>query len=151
MGGQGPQWVDELDQQNASIFHRYIISFHWSMCQYTPAPNGYHPQNEHEQLYACLTLLLGICIFSAFLGKITSLLTHMSASAFARSRDQSAVKQYLAANMVSLDVANRINQFLKNRQMTARIAPYSEVQHFAKLPKTLTMELKYQAHSLALE
>jgi hypothetical protein len=149
--GTTTHWVDELEAQNASKFYLYIISFHWSMTQYTPAPNGYHPQNEHERLYACLTLLIGISVFSVFLGKITSLLTHMGASAFARSRDLTMMRQYLVANMVSLEVANRINVFLKKRQASRRVIPYSEVRHFLALPYSLAMELRYQAHTRALD
>lgn len=149
--GTTEHWLDALDDTNASLSYRYIICFHWSMTQYTPAPNNYHPMNEHERIYACIILLVGICFFSAFLGKITSLITHLSTLAFARARDRRVLRHYLFLNKVTLEVANRIHMFLKNRQEVTQNVPYNDVRQFQDLPKSLATELQYQAHSHALD
>lgn len=54
-------------------------------------------------------------------------------------------------NMVTLEVANRIHMFLKNRQYIGEIVPYDEVRQLQDLPKSLATELKYQAHSHVLD
>jgi hypothetical protein len=75
----------------------------------------------------------------------------MSTLAFARAHEQRVLRHYLFLNKVTLEVANRIHMFLNNRQQVGQIVPYDEVRQFQDLPKSLATELKYQAHSLALD
>lgn len=138
-------YFDGLDPP-ADLWHRYVTSFHWSMCQYTPAPNNIHPVNAAERSYACITLLFGILLFSFILGKTTSLLTHMSAAAFDKSRNERTMRQYMSANTISLDVISRINVFLSRRQTRVQMLSYSQVQHFLQLPESLATELRHQSY-----
>jgi len=142
-------WVSDFDQEHdpsPSVIHRYVTSFHWSMCQYTPAPNNIHPSNFPERLYACITLLFGIAVFSTFLGKITGLLTHMGGAAFEKSKNNQSMRVYMSSNMISLGTVKRINTFLKNRLEKRRMLSYSEVKNFEQLPESLAAELKYQSN-----
>lgn len=146
-------WTDRLDRMDAPVStgHRYLLSFHWSMCQYTPAPNDYHPINEWERFYACVILLFGIAVFSSFLGKITSLLTHMSAAAYERSKNERFMRRFLVGNMITLEVANRITTFLSKRQTKSQAVAYSEVANFVELPASLATELKKEAYCRCLQ
>merc|ERR1712194_340510 len=95
------------------MFFRYVVSFHWSLCQFTPAPNNYHPVTLTERLFAILTLIVGFIVFSSFLGSITTVLTQIRKGAARRQEDDIALRDFLAENEVSVDLGNRIMGFLR--------------------------------------
>jgi len=139
-------WLDSIEHE--STFYRYVVSFHWSMAQYTPAPSKYHPTNLSEWLYACVVLLFGIAVFSSFLGKITSTLTLLGSYRAQRSREDRKLRQYLLCNKVTTELSARIGSFMRDRKVGERPRPtYSEVTCFRTLPASLLMEVKWQSYS----
>jgi len=147
-GDSADSWLDMLDEQNASMIYRYICAFHWALCQFTPAPNNFHPQNAQERGFAIFTLLFGFTMFSSFLGSITSLLTHIRNTATKRTLEDERIRQFLVQNNVSLTLGNRVTTFLRqrrNRTMTRVLE--CDAKALMNLPGSLLMELHYEVYA----
>lgn len=53
-------WLSQLDPVESSMLYRYAVSFHWTMSQFTPAPNNFHPKNAEDRRGLSPTQTLGI-------------------------------------------------------------------------------------------
>jgi len=144
-------WL-RLVEEDDSMIYRYAIAFHWSLCQFTPAPNNYHPQNAEERVFAIGVLLFGFVLFSSFCGQITTLLTHIRNNASQRIQDDIQLREFLSQSHISLQLGNSIITFLRQhgRTITRRVGE-QDVTVLQKLPGSLMMKLHYEVHAKSLE
>lgn len=50
----------------------YICAMHWSLTQFMPATNNIGPDNFWERIFAIMTVLVAVCLFSSLVGSITA-------------------------------------------------------------------------------
>jgi len=145
-------WLQQLDLEEDGMLYRYAVSFHWTMSQFTPAPNNFHPINMKERYFAIGVLLFGFTMVSSFLGSITSLLTHIRNSAVKRTEEDMRVREFLSQNNVSLQLGNRIITYLRQRQAeTKKRILEEDARGFQDLPVSLRMELRFEVYYSLLE
>lgn len=145
-------WIRTLVEEDANKIYRYLVSFHWTISQFTPAPNNYHPQNIKERAFAIGTLLFGFTMFSSFLGSMTTLITQMRNNAMKRSEEDIKVREFLAQNSISVELGNRIVTFLRNsRQDNKRRVLEGDAAALHRLPGSLLTELHRETHQKILD
>lgn len=145
-------WIKPLVEEDANQWYRYVVSFHWTIAQFTPAPNNYHPQNCSERTFAIGTLLLGFTMFSSFLGSITSMITYLRKSAQTRTQEDMKVREFLSQNSISVSLGNNIISYLRtNRQQARRRVLEVDAVALQRLPGLLLMELHWETHQKVLD
>jgi len=108
-------WVDSLPG-DADIFYQYTSALHWSLTQFMPAPMDIAPANRVERVFAIAVVLSGAVIFSATVGSISAKITEMRHLSFERLNQESRLREYLGNKKVSLDVGNRIWNFMHGKR-----------------------------------
>jgi len=107
-------WVDRLrNEDRNSFFYAYTTSLHWSFTQFTPASMEVHPTNAIERAYAILCLLSGLVMFTSLISGITTAMTTLRQTKMAQTLQTEHVRRYLVARRVSVDLGNRIYNFLR--------------------------------------
>jgi len=146
-----PSWVEGLQRRDAGMFWAYVVSFHWSISQFTPAAVNYHPENLREQVFAVFVILFGFVIFSWILGSMTSNITQLRQHARERFHQANLVRRYFLENGVSLQLGSRINVFLrKHHYKRQRRALECDIEAFKVLPDSMLYELRYEVHKPTL-
>merc|ERR1712232_1172732 len=106
-------WLSNLEDKNADLVYRYLISFHWSIGQFTPAPINYHPVNKYERFFAVMVLLAGLVLFSALLGSVTAIINQARHDTYDRMRKKTLMMNFLDGNHISVQLGLEIRQFVK--------------------------------------
>lgn len=152
-GGEG-YWFEHLDYTNATMRLRYIVSYHWSIAQFTPCAANYHPQSFMERCYAVGMLFIGLVLFSSLLGSVTALINEARKAAFARLKEDDLMRGFLNRNHVPAALMHQVLSFMKehHRSVTAsKKVLESEVPAFSALPPTLQEALRLHAYEPHLE
>lgn len=147
-------WVTAYFDQNeddGTMLYRYVLSYHWIMGQFTPAPVNIHPSNALERIFAIAVLFVGFVMFSSFLGSVTSHITTARQVVFDRLRSDSLVRQFLLDNRVSLDLGNQITVFQKEHRRKKTRVIETDVKMLKHLPESLLTELRYEIFSRKLQ
>jgi len=89
------------------------LLLHWTLTQFTPASMEVVPENTYERIFNILTIFSAIIVFSSFLSSIAA-----AVALFRRKSEEELINsvnlvKFLQQNHVSLDLANRINGFLR--------------------------------------
>jgi len=89
------------------------LLLHWTLTQFTPASMEVVPENTYERIFNILTIFSAIIVFSSFLSSIAA-----AVALFRRKSEEELINsvnlvKFLQENHVSLDLANRINGFLR--------------------------------------
>jgi len=148
-------WYYELEEEDASMFYRYVCSFHWTIAQFTPAPMNIHPVNLAERLFSILLLFFGLIFFATFIGSVTATINTARASQRKRLNDQTLVRQFIMQNKIPWNMGQRITSYLRqtrhqHRQMEKRVLEH-EAEQLSKLPEALSIQLHYEVYAPVLE
>lgn len=133
-------WVGDLISSNATMMHRYVVSFHWAFAQFTPAPPpaGTSPTTLREEAFVVSLLIFGLVVFSAFMGSVTANLTAAKTDTMKRARQAHLFRQYVRDNRVTIELAHRILSFVRQRHHAAvRTVAEDEVEALKNLPLSL--------------
>jgi len=131
-----------------SIVHWYLMCFHWSLAQFTPAPNNQHPKCFAERAYAVFVILFGIIYFSSFLGSITSLIASIRQKTNEKTKNQDLARRFINENHVSLELGARITCFLKQQQFRQRSCVLEkDVTSLKSLPELTLTELHSEVYA----
>jgi len=150
--GDLPTWSYQLEEQDASPMYMYIVSFHWTISQFTPAPMNYHPRNVYERLFSICLLLFGLIFFASFIGSVTATINQARIAAKKRNYDQNLARLFILQNQVPASLGNRISAFLRQNRFKegpTRVLE-SEVELFKALPEALSIQLHYEVYSRIL-
>merc|ERR1719433_388980 len=118
---------------------------HWSLTQFTPACTEVHPITLGERIFAVLTLLFALIVFSSFVSSITSAMTSLRelSSQMYMTKEFSKMKWYFRDNSIPTELSVRINKYLTHAlsERKNRIKP-EDVELLSWLSEPLLMELK---------
>lgn len=125
----------------------YVISFHWTMAQFLPAPTPDHPKNYTERLFTILVLLSGFVLFSSTLGSVTALITQTRKAAYTKMKQNHTIRKFFSHNLVSHHVAARVLHFGTNsNQAPGDLMTAKEVPCLQELPISLRADVLYEVH-----
>merc|ERR1740121_581169 len=104
-------WARRYIAEQASYGYMYLISFHWTLAQFLPAPNDDHPQNVYERSFAVVVLLTGFVVFSSILGRVIALITDSRQKTYKRMKDKEMLRKFFNDNLISNGLAMRITHY----------------------------------------
>jgi len=132
---------------DVGMFYRYCVSFHWSLAQFTPAPNNFHPHNLRERVYAIVVLFLGFGFFSAFLANVTGVVNQALGALKERERQSALARRFITESHISVDLGNRIMSFLTTNRIEKKRVMETEVPGLNMLPESLVIQMRHQAYT----
>jgi len=125
----------------------YVTALHWTLTQFTPASMEVVPENTYERIFVILTILSAIIVFSSFLSSLAA-----AVAVFRRKREEQQINndnldKFFQENHVSVDLANRIQGFLR-MQRTRRGAVHrihqSAVPQLQQLSEPIKEQLAFE-------
>mmetsp|Transcript_73288 Transcript_73288/g.203257 ORF Transcript_73288/g.203257 Transcript_73288/m.203257 type:complete len:639 (+) Transcript_73288:207-2123(+) len=142
----GTSWVDDFAHKDYTLLYLYVVSFHWSFAQFTPAPNNCHPTNLVERAYATFVLVFGLMIFSSLLASITSNFTFLR-NLYAESFKQEMLsRQYFSKCRVPLQLGSQLSACMtrnfQSRTSRGQFVVEGDVKALASLPDALLAQLR---------
>eukprot|EP00429_Kryptoperidinium_foliaceum_P018481 CAMPEP_0176029556 /NCGR_PEP_ID=MMETSP0120_2-20121206/14525_1 /TAXON_ID=160619 /ORGANISM="Kryptoperidinium foliaceum, Strain CCMP 1326" /LENGTH=702 /DNA_ID=CAMNT_0017362783 /DNA_START=63 /DNA_END=2172 /DNA_ORIENTATION=+ len=144
--GKSLGWVSQFD--GASKPYLYITAFHWSMAQFTPAPNNVHPTNFEERVFALLALFLGLVLFTSLIGRVTALLAQSRRQAYEQLVEAEKLRELCVRKKVPLALSNRIIRFLTTKRASGdKSVTEDEVTNLKQIPTSMLAELRYSMYS----
>jgi len=147
--GHDVGWVAAFDATDTPYL--YLMSFHWTIAQFTPAPNNVHPTNFSERLYATVVLFVGLVIFSSLIGRVTALVTKRQQEATEHMLDCERLRLLCKTRNVSLQLSNRLLHCAsRNPGMKKLWVLEEDVACLSKMPKVLLFDLRYDLYGSTL-
>jgi len=140
-------WLTILFEQSAHPAYCYLVAYHWSIAQFTPAPNNFHPENWRERLYALLVLYVGLVLFSSLIGSTTALINQSKQHAYEKLRQEEMLRSYFRDNEISLGLWNRISHFFKESRKQHRRLSQVDLPLLKILPRSLQAEMCYEVYT----
>lgn len=145
-------WVSSWMEAGARQPYLYVISYHWTMAQFLPAPCPDHPRNFNERLFTVGVLFAGFLVFSSTMGSVTALITQSKKTAWEKMRYNNTLRRFYMDNKVSHDLATRITHSLAQQKSRAQaFVLESDVQPLQSMPALLKVEIHYEMHCSALD
>merc|ERR1719281_1507425 len=106
-------WVYIHGFTNADTSFSYLTALHWSLTQFTPAAMEVHPTNVQERLFAVVTLLFALIVFSSYVSSITQAMNQLRSLNKENSKKLSMLRKFLVHHRVSRDLAFRVRRYLE--------------------------------------
>mmetsp|Transcript_40044 Transcript_40044/g.121084 ORF Transcript_40044/g.121084 Transcript_40044/m.121084 type:complete len:506 (-) Transcript_40044:34-1551(-) len=134
------------------LSYLYTMSFHWAVCQFTPATQDIAPSSAIERAFACGVVLLALVTFSSFLGNMTSAMTKLMTLNASRWQDESLLRRFMRDNTVSIGLARRI-WYIYRHQTAVKVKKLrmQDIENLFQMPLHLKMRLSAELHTPALQ
>ncbi|CAJ1401329.1 unnamed protein product [Effrenium voratum] len=140
-----PNWINQNQMIEKSIWWQYTTSLHWALTQFTPASMEVFPQNETERSLAVVVLILSLVSFSSFLASISSSMAVLYTMDQETNKQFWLLRRFLKQQQVARPVAGRVLKYLEyscaQRQETVQVA---SVKILDLLSPGLRDELQYE-------
>merc|ERR1711920_47628 len=101
-------WVDNMGLGSESHFFCYIVAFHWSITQFTPATNNVVPISVEERVFSILAVLTGFVSFSFFMATMFSTLNQLKTFKASRVRERQRLMQFVRSKRIPASLAQRV-------------------------------------------
>eukprot|EP00929_Paragymnodinium_shiwhaense_P089370 TRINITY_DN49516_c0_g1_i1.p1 TRINITY_DN49516_c0_g1~~TRINITY_DN49516_c0_g1_i1.p1 ORF type:complete len:658 (-),score=95.76 TRINITY_DN49516_c0_g1_i1:153-2126(-) len=105
-------WLLEYDMLMEGKSYQYMTSLHWSLTQFTPASMSVQPQNCAERTYAVVVLLVAMCVFTSFVGSLTTKMTNIREASPINRKQVIQLRRYLRQHHISPYLAHRIQSYV---------------------------------------
>eukprot|EP00930_Biecheleria_cincta_P068060 TRINITY_DN5513_c0_g4_i1.p1 TRINITY_DN5513_c0_g4~~TRINITY_DN5513_c0_g4_i1.p1 ORF type:complete len:1186 (+),score=204.94 TRINITY_DN5513_c0_g4_i1:40-3597(+) len=113
--GATTNWIREYSFNSSDAWDQYLVSFHWVLGQFTPAPMNIQPQNGIERAYTVFVILFALVVVGSSISRISATLQQvMKLSAEAESKRR-AMRQYLKINRIDMELAARVLLFVNHK------------------------------------
>jgi len=108
----GATWVKEYLEPTSSFAERYLLSLHWCLAQFTPAPLGVTPQNEAERAFNVILIFLSLIVFSSFMSSITTSMVRLKSLGSEYTVQVFMLRKFLKDNHISTELAARVSRYI---------------------------------------
>jgi len=105
-------WV-ETKMKERDLGYQYATSLHWSLAQFTPAPNEIFPQTAYERCFALVVLVTALVAFSAFVSTVTAGVVQLRNMQSEQSRQFWLLRRYLRDWSVRTGFRLRVIHYLE--------------------------------------
>ncbi|CAK0835196.1 unnamed protein product [Prorocentrum cordatum] len=106
--GMERNWVEGVGLELGWHVHCYVVAFHWSITQFTPATNNVVPVNAVERAFAILVVLTGFVSFSWFISSMFSTLNQLKSRNKSRVRGRQALMQFFRIKGIPAALGQRV-------------------------------------------
>lgn len=145
-GQSQESWLTEWLDKGYSSQDFYLISFHWAIAQFTPAPIPFGPVNQRERFFNVCALFIGVAVVSSIIGSLTALISQSRQKAYEQIVQDDALRKFLMDNQVTQELGRRITRFCKRghgkeMRMTEDMLPMLQT-----LPGYLRKDMRFEVH-----
>mmetsp|Transcript_54956 Transcript_54956/g.128519 ORF Transcript_54956/g.128519 Transcript_54956/m.128519 type:complete len:984 (+) Transcript_54956:124-3075(+) len=147
LGDGSRSWVDAFEDRfgsDAPLGLRYATAFHWSITQMTPASMEVNGQNILERIFTVCIIVMSLILISSIVSSITAAVTQLRKLSFEKSKQQELVRSFIGQKSLSLELGNRIWQFLQKHYTSSvpkRALHEKDVEFFKIMPESLRLSL----------
>jgi hypothetical protein len=136
----GRSWILHAELSAAEPFYIYLTAMHWTLTQFTPASMDVQAQSVPERLFNICLILLGLCVFSAFVSSITTSMTQLANISSAQSKQLWVLRKYLKQHNINGSLQFRILRHLERAYKRDALSP-TNVLALQRLSDQLRSEL----------
>lgn len=147
----GIGWVHSLEMEEHPLTYRYATALHWSLAQFTPAPNEVFPQNLCERVFAVAVIVTALVFFSAFVSTVTAGVVQLRQLGMAKSNDFWKLRRFLRDWKVREHFRRRVIRYLEYayQQQRQRVQEH-DVKLLGLLSDHLRNELRQEVFQATL-
>jgi len=145
-------WIQASELAEKSLRELYLISFHWSLAQFSGLGfDEVHAQNMEERTFAIFVTFIAFAIASFVVSSLTSTMTRLQIVASKQSMQFTMLRRYLEEKGVSSDIKMRIMRTAQSRvKEQERFTAESDVNLLAHLSEPLKIQLHFELRSKTL-
>lgn len=144
-------WVMHNSMESEPWWRQYLVAYHWSITQFTPASMPVQPGNPGERAFAITVVVFALVGFSYVVGSITGSLTQLRSLSEKDAKQFWMLRRFLRHKQISFELSLRIRNFLdfevSSRRGTVEIG---EVDILKYLSNQMRSELLFELHSVLL-
>lgn len=129
---------------------QYLVAFHWTIAQFTPAPTNVHAVTFEERLFSTVVLFIGIIVFSSLIGRVTALLTKRNQEVAEHMRESERLRSLCSDRGIRLHLAKRVMQFISSPRRRIVWVTEDDVACLKTMPRSLLIELRHGMYSKVL-
>jgi len=141
--------VARFQEEGASKVYMYVLAYHWTMAEFTPAPVNINPTNFPERLFTVCVLFVGFILFSSLLGSAAALIKQGKQHAYLQIKESNKLCRFFVDHQVSVALSSQISSFLRghreraHRERTKRIVG-GDVPALKALPLSLLIQFHFE-------
>eukprot|EP00931_Biecheleriopsis_adriatica_P027537 TRINITY_DN16556_c0_g1_i2.p1 TRINITY_DN16556_c0_g1~~TRINITY_DN16556_c0_g1_i2.p1 ORF type:complete len:491 (+),score=70.48 TRINITY_DN16556_c0_g1_i2:631-2103(+) len=148
----GESWVKSEGSDIADWGEQYVLAFHWSITQFTPASMHLEPTNIFERIFTVAVVIFALVGFSYLVGSITSSLAQLRSMSEHSVKEFWKLRRFLRQNAVPAALGLRIKNFVERRfDEQKHTTPMSSVSVLSFLSEQMMDELLFSIRRPVLE
>ncbi|CAK9008573.1 unnamed protein product [Durusdinium trenchii] len=149
-------WILLSDLEGFPFAEVYISAMHWSLTQFMPATNNIGPDNVWERLFAIMTVLVAVCLFSSLVGSITAAVGSFRAVQAEKMKQEQAVVAFFEERKLSAelfdDMREHQRESQKGKEAVADVTTkMSDIRLFRECPESLKLRLSEEVFMPAFD
>lgn len=142
----GNSWISNHQLVGASLWARYITSYHWSLTNFH-ASADIDPTNINERAFTVFAVFFAFFAASVVVSNMTSAMTRLEIIRTAESARLNLLRQFLVDNSISNQLAYRITKHAKSKiSHEKRNLPEASVDLLGIISEPLQQELHMEMH-----
>jgi hypothetical protein len=115
-------WIEEHLPASYQLGHKYAMSLHWSLSQFTGGMDEMRPHTMNERVYAIVIFIVTFILAAVIISSLTSSMTRLHFIASHQSKQFVQLRRYLYQNSISEELTLRIQRNAQHAML--------ERQHF---------------------
>jgi hypothetical protein len=144
-------WIVLTGAASKSLEHRYLMSMHWSLSQFSGGMDEFKPSELSERLFAVLAFLLAFMMCAICVSALTSSMTRLHILSSRQSRQLSMLRRYLIQNGISDKLTIRVQRnALHAIAEQQRLMNEKHVELLQAISEPLRVELHFEMYSPVL-
>jgi hypothetical protein len=145
-------WMYEERVSDMDLAHRYLISLHWSLAQFSGGMDEFRARNGKERCYAVSMCLLAFMMAAICISDLTSSMTRLHILSSHQSRQLAILRRYLQQNGISDKLSLRMQRnALHAISEQQRLMAEHHVELLTTVSEPLRVELHFEMYSPVLE
>lgn len=140
-------WITHYNFDRASWGEKYLVSFHWSITQFTPSGMHVNPQNEIERVFALAVVIFALVGFSYVVGSITGSLAGLRSLSEEGQKELWKLRKFFRHHNVPLALSKRIRRYLEHAYYKAKESNIGNTPILKLLSDQMMDELAFFIHS----
>mmetsp|Transcript_18253 Transcript_18253/g.30901 ORF Transcript_18253/g.30901 Transcript_18253/m.30901 type:complete len:703 (-) Transcript_18253:119-2227(-) len=155
-GNPSRNWI-MLSQLDGQPFGEvYVSAMHWSLTQFMPATNNIGPDNVFERLFAIMTVLVAVCLFSSLVGSITAAVGSFRQVQAEKLKQEASVRAFFEERKLSAELFDAMREHGQESQKGREIAvdvttKMSDIKLFRDCPESLKLRLNEEVFMPAFQ
>lgn len=142
--------LEEDYGHEVSMMHRYAISFHWAISQFSPCSSPFNPRTLTEEIFNIIFIFCGLTIFSSFIGSVTTTITALRKGAMEVSRQHTVFHEYARYHRLTWDLQQNIAAYARYLHRRKPRILEKDVPFLHSLPEALLIQTRCQVCSTPL-